>query len=999
MGTSDVAAKWRDPNTRQVPSQELRDAWGSAPGGRSFGVFDRPPRVAPVDAAGQVDADQSTLGSSASSRGSHHQRSVDAFFGAGAAGKRARHTRVLSRGASPERGSGIPMGGVVVHFPDGLSPHVPQKIVMSKVIASLQKKQNALIESPTGTGKSLSLLCSALAWLEKEKKRVDEANEEAEAWNEAAKRRWAQHVYNTSRGIDTKQPGGCGELKLETAVKEEVKEEKENDPSTPADVPLTDCQPESPHVHVHKIKGEDCGTTLKAEGTATVRVRGDGKPDAGSRKFDPFDPATGPPQWKMFQQAPKIYLCSRTHSQLHQLVRELKRTPYRPKYTILGSRKQYCPIQKSDEECLEMTKDKLSRPTGTQCGYFNNKSALVAELQHARIWDMEDLDAAASEHMACSFFAMRDFHQSAELVLCPYNYIFDPNIRAAQKIDLSNAAVIIDEGHNIEDVCRDGASVEVKEEELSRALTDLEAMSKYFDQAEDALRLLRPFNDWVEDTLRKTRDERGRSSFGNLWSSQQGQPVRAGPGETIWKGEEAVTALLSALAPSSNIIQRMRRDGTGADDRQILKTYACQLIGDALNASSFDGDLMQRVNKAGGFGAGALAVTNKLCLGLASMVANARDYVMCACDLENQGGGGGRNNPKPGLALWCLRPAVSFRPVAKEALCVILTSGTLSPTESLQGELGVDFPVKVEAPHIVPRRQLHVEATAALGDFTRAAQNSEKMPQNLGTLLMRYVKLVPGGILVFLPKYSLVTRIMEEWENCGMLAQLEAHKVVVAEEPGAQTLAGTLDTFRSAVASGKGALFLAVYRGKVSEGLDFKDENARAVFCVGIPFPNLGDVKVKLKREYNNYAESRKEGMLPGGDWYQHQAFRAYNQALGRCVRHQHDYASIFLVDARFCMHDEAAHNRSMVSKWMRNHVQHFQQVRESVGTVSEFFETLEANPPGPSLPPANAAAAGVSTSAPKVDTCETAETKLMRGVEAATALEAATSTPLPSVD
>ena len=38
-----------------------------------------------------------------------------------------------------------------------------------------------------------------------------------------------------------------------------------------------------------------------------------------------------------------------------------------------------------------------------------------------------------------------------------------------------------------------------------------------------------------------------------------------------------------------------------------------------------------------------------------------------------------------------------------------------------------------------------------------------------------------------------------------------------------------------------GALFMAVCRGKVSEGLDFADNNARAVICVGIPFPNVRD--------------------------------------------------------------------------------------------------------------------------------------------------------------
>lgn len=120
--------------------------------------------------------------------------------------------------------------------------------------------------------------------------------------------------------------------------------------------------------------------------------------------------------------------------------------------------------------------------------------------------------------------------------------------------------------------------------------------------------------------------------------------------------------------------------------------------------------------------------------------------------------------------------------------------------------------------------------------------------------------------------------------------------------------------YYNAIKEGAGGLFLAVCRGKVSEGLDFADKNARAVITVGIPFPNFKDVQVDLKMKYNNLQRNQKLSVLSGNDWYEMQAFRALNQALGRCIRHKTDWGALIIVDERFQTNKKYV---NYLSKWV----------------------------------------------------------------------------------
>jgi len=54
---------------------------------------------------------------------------------------------------------------VTIYFP--YKPYKAQILYMMQVIDALNKGENALLQSPSGTGKTLCLLCACFAWINK----------------------------------------------------------------------------------------------------------------------------------------------------------------------------------------------------------------------------------------------------------------------------------------------------------------------------------------------------------------------------------------------------------------------------------------------------------------------------------------------------------------------------------------------------------------------------------------------------------------------------------------------------------------------------------------------------------------------------------------------------------------------------------------------------------------------------------------------------------------
>ena len=296
------------------------------------------------------------------------------------------------------------------------------------------------------------------------------------------------------------------------------------------------------------------------------------------------------------------------------------------------------------------------------------------------------------------------------------------------------------------------------------------------------------------------------------------------------------------------------------------------------------------------------------------------------------------------LGFWCFNPGLGFNKLnALEPLSIILTSGTLSPMSSFATELKTDFSIKVEWGHVIPKTQFSVNiltqgTNLSSFNFTYKERDNQRMLQDLGESILKIWKFSPGGILCFFPSYSFMNNFKDLWNKTGILWKVQQVKEVYFEPSNARKCKSIIRKYYKA-AYQKGALLMAVWRGKISEGLDFSDDAARTVIQIGIPFPMLKDPKTMMKKRYLDKINLKDSSSLTGKEWYNLQATRAFNQAIGRVIRHKEDYGNIILIDERFA---QAQYNQQ-VSKWLRDSIEVHHSFSQFEAASEQFFDEVSA--------------------------------------------------------
>uniref|UniRef100_A0A8C8VL55 DEAD/H-box helicase 11 n=1 Tax=Pelusios castaneus TaxID=367368 RepID=A0A8C8VL55_9SAUR len=826
--------------------------------------------------------------------------------------------------------------GNEVTFPFPYTPYSIQEDFMAELYRVLEEGKVGIFESPTGTGKSLSLICGALSWLRdfEEKKKQEEAHLLADEPNGHDKQRQSSCSTEASNC-----QGSTGELDWITDFvqkkeerdmvnklkEEQIRRKKREDrlEKIRHNVQLKYASKrkrleddETEHLlQLSKQMSTELGPDVleQLDRSEEELILAEYESDEEKKVASGLDEDDDDDLEE--EHVTKIYYCSRTHSQLAQFVHEVQKSPFGEEIRLvsLGSRQNLCvneevrclgAVQLINDRCMEMQKNKHGKKSeGEESGgkkrhvsravcpfYSYEQMQFLRDEVLVKVKDIEQLVALGKETKACPYYGSRFAIPAAQLVVLPYQMLLHESTRCASGIKLKDQVVIIDEAHNLIDTITCIHSTEVSGSQLCCAHSQLlQYMDRYRKRLKaknlmyikQILYLLERFVSILGGNVNQNPNTQSISQAGTELKSIndflfQSQIDNINLFKVLFGFVERYGATTAVKTNKEN--QKM----TG------LQNFLCTLHQEPGKEATIQCPPVEAEDDQPKMASPLMQIERFLS---ALTSANQDGRVI----LNRQGTG----LKSSSLKFLLLNPAVHFAKVLKECRAVIIAGGTMQPVSDFREQLlscaGVDADRVVEfsCGHVIPPDNI-LPIILCSGpsnqqlEFTYQKRDLPQMMDELGRILGNLCNMVPGGVVCFFPSYEYEKQVYTHWERTGLLTRLATKKKVI---PIIYLQVGGQMT---------GALLFSVVGGKMSEGINFSDDLGRCVVMVGMPYPNIRSPELQEKMVYLDRTLPRTAGQAPSRMLIENLCMKAVNQSIGRAIRHQRDFASILLLDHRY---------------------------------------------------------------------------------------------------
>jgi len=400
-------------------------------------------------------------------------------------------------------------------------------------------------------------------------------------------------------------------------------------------------------------------------------------------------------------------------------------------------------------------------------------------LREQPVLDPDLVFSAASQAEVCPFEVSLDLAGKAQVVVCDYNYAFDPYVALSEfsaEHDLSNVVLVVDEIHNLVERGRGYLSPELSSTSARRAA---EAAAHGGSPVHRELeRLALELATLIEGTCDSALEE-----------------VAAGPG--------TVEGAIEAALPEDRL-WRLRPDFDAAfvdylEHRRETRSFQAD---DAFVALYFE--LLRFLN--------GLAVEGGI---------SSQSSQLCE-----------RRGEERKLRIFCKDPGVFLAQVIGRVHSVVGLSATLSPPEFYRDLLGFspDRTVALSLPSPFPSTHRRVVVDRSVTTLWRErALNCQPIADRLSA----FGDIVPGNCLVLFPSFQFLSEVA---------ARMSARKKRLFVQQRTDTerdREALLETLRNALLGD--VMLLAVAGGVFAEGVDYPGEMLRAVAIIGpcLPVPTI----------------------------------------------------------------------------------------------------------------------------------------------------------------
>lgn len=790
------------------------------------------------------------------------------------------------------------------------TPYDVQRQLMRAIYDTIENRGVGLFESPTGTGKTLSMICAALTWLQRNRvaTSLEEIGDDEPAWV------GEQALSQAERQSKEKLWGRAQAYRLR--VRNVAKNQ-----STHA----------SRCVHRHRYEVRDDSADLfagiddidgdynKCGGRAGARTA-ERNYGSFSRKWVSDDCDSS--------RFSKVIFATRTHSQLAQFVNELRKTQFNPPsvsealsrltnsnlesfdnstgncepdlpfaLVLFGSRQQMCineDVRKLSsgsaiaERCRELLEgsDKSKRNSGKRgsrggrCMYHDEESEeLLKENLLVGAHEIEDVSKLGRVLGGCPYFATRsamtDKQNHVDIIGVPYSAILHESTRDAIGISVDEDTVVIfDEGHNVCGAMREVYDCSLDDASLNAGSRLLEVYSKrYFarlsPQSLFRVRQLLTVVEGLASVLKKCMSAR---------VSRMAEIAFDGGIDNVNLFD--VIGFLRESGLSKKIRGLAEEEGRDGEEKQILNV--------AKESISKLQRFLEAMCECGEYGRIAIYPG----IGKASNEGRLHHFVVDCGELFAKAVGKARS-------VLLLGGTLSPRQVLKDTLLSDMMRRRQQTDIAGRSRVDVTDVVEFECDHVVQRenvlsRVCPKSPSGTLLEFTYESRGRLDVLDGLGETVLESIRKVDGGVVVFFASYELLRLVTNRWATTGIIKNIGSVKPTVIEERGTNL---AWNSYEKHVEKDKkkGAILLAVMGGKLSEGINFSDELGRVVMVVGMPFANMDNVETQERlKAITNGCPSKKRQLMES------ECMTIVNQSIGRAVRHANDFAAVLLIDSRF---------------------------------------------------------------------------------------------------